>query len=110
MYHAANLKPHQPNNDCLFSGRLDTQLSSGDGTEGKWAVELIVTHAGSKEDAIFQLKWRVGDCTWLPYNQVSHLQALIDYFDLIGVKKIAELPSGTGTPPSDPQTYIGPAS
>ena len=51
------------------------------------------------------MQWKVGDCT---YYQTTHLQVLNDYFILLGIKKIAELPVGLGRSPSnDPQTYIG---
>jgi hypothetical protein len=35
---------------------LDMQLSLGEEAEGKWAVEKIITHSGSKEEAVFQVQ------------------------------------------------------
>jgi hypothetical protein len=36
------------------------------------------------------------------------LQALIAYFDLLGIDKISDLPKGDGNPPgNDPQVYVG---
>ena len=54
---------------------------------------------GSRQDSVsprfmhghyFQILWNT---MWLPYYQITHLQALTDYLELIGVKKIAQLPS-----------------
>src|SRR5882757_4510818 len=39
VFHAALLRPHVPNDDRLFPGRLDTQLGNADATEGEWAVD-----------------------------------------------------------------------
>ena len=50
----------------------------------------------------------IGDITWLPYYQITHLQALTDYLELIGVKRVSKLPKGTGKPPTDnPQIFLG---
>ena len=58
----------------------------------------------SGANATFEIKWKAGDITWLPYYQVTHLQALTDYMDLLGVAKI---PHGQGNPPQDdPQIFI----
>jgi hypothetical protein len=54
------------------------------------------------------MEWKSGDITWLPYYQITHLQALTDYLDLYGESKISKLPKGTGQPPQDdPQIFIG---
>jgi len=53
-------------------------------------------------------KWQAGDITWLPYGKISHLQALIDYLELLGIEKIDNLLLGLGKPPNnDPQVHIG---
>jgi len=76
--------------------------------EGEWAVDKILSHSGSKDNAIFEIKWKAGDVTWLPYGEISHLHALVDYLELLGVKSISGLPAGTGKPPTDdPQVHIG---
>jgi hypothetical protein len=108
VFHTALLRPHIPNDDRLFPGRLDTQLGNADGTDGEWAVDSIITHVGVRRDANFQILWKSGDKTWLPYDHVSHLNALLGYFELLGIEKIADLPEGSGQPlQDDPQTYIG---
>ena len=108
VFHSSLLREHLPNDDRLFPGRMDTQLGSIPETEGEWAVDRILSHAGPKNDPVFEIKWKSGDITWLPYYQISHLQALTDYLDLFGVIKVSKLPKGTGKPPhEDPQIFLG---
>jgi hypothetical protein len=108
VFHVSLLRIHVPNDDRLFPGRLDTQLGNADGTEGEWAMDRIIGHAGSKIDATFEIRWKTGDVTWMPYYQVSHLNALQQYFELLGIANISHLAEGKGKPPSDdPQTFIG---
>jgi len=107
VFHAALLRIHVPNDDRLFLGRLDMQLSIGEDAEGEWAIEKIIAHSGSKEDAVFQVQWQAGDITWLPHHQITHLNALPVYLDLLGVDTISNLPNGQGTLPDDPQIFIG---
>jgi len=86
---------------------MDTQLGNSPETEGEWAVDRILSHANSKSNSIFEVKWKTGDMTWLPYYQVAHLQALTDYLDLLGVTRISNLPKGNGFPPrNDPQVFL----
>lgn len=97
-----------PNDDRLFPGRMDTQVGVDSQTDGEWAVDKILSHAGSKTDSTFEIKWRSGDITWLPYYQITHLQALTDYLELLGIDKITKLPTGKGHPPeNDPQIFVG---
>ena len=86
---------------------MDTQLTGAvDGDE--WAVERILSHHGARTEASFEILWKSGDVTWLPYYQITHLQALTDYLELLGVRKIIKLPKGTGRPPQDdPQVFVG---
>jgi hypothetical protein len=70
-----------------------------------------LSHSGSKEQAIFEIKWKAGDITWLPYTQISHLQALVAYLEVMGIDKISSLPIGHGKPPTDdPQIHVGSVS
>ena len=108
VFHASLLREHIPNDDRLFPGRMDTQIGNDPETTGEWAVDRIVSHAGSKTDSVFEVKWQSGDITWLPYYQIAHLQALTDYLDLLGKTHIGNLPNGTGQPPlTDPQIFLG---
>jgi len=108
VFHASLLRVHIPNDDRLFPGRLDSQINSGNDLEPEWAVDKILSHSGSKEDSIFEVLWKAGDVTWLPYNQIEHLNALSAYFEVLEIEKIQDLPRGTGKPPAqDPQIFIG---
>ena len=108
VFHSSLLRIHVPNDNRLFPGHMDTQVVGDNPLDDKWAVECIKSHSRSKTDAIFQVLWKLGDVTWLPYYQITHLQALTDYFELIGVSQVAKLPNGHGQPPSDdPQIFLG---
>ena len=108
VFHAALLRIHIPNDDRLFPGRLDSQLGSEESTDSEWAVDKILSHSGAKDDALFEVQWKAGDVTWLPYHQIEHLNALLAYFEVMGIEKITDLPQGTGKPPvHDPQIFIG---
>ena len=107
VYHSSLLRVHVPNDDRLFPGRMDTQLGL-DEDDKEWAVDRILSHHSSGMDATFEILWKSGDITWLPYYQITHLQALTDYMGLLGVMKIARLPKGQGRPPQDdPQVFVG---
>ena len=61
------------------------------GTNHEWAIDRIVRHQGSHSDAEFEIQWTAGDKSWLPYHEVSHLRAVADYFEAIGVTGIENL-------------------
>jgi hypothetical protein len=87
---------------------LESQINVEIEPEGEWAVDRILSHTGFGENATFEVRWRAGDTTWLPYNQISHLQALATYLELLGVTHISVLRAGIGSPPKDdPQIYVG---
>ena len=106
VFHSSLLQIHIPNDDRLFPGRMDTQLVGED--EGdEWAVDRILSHHGARTEATFEILWKSGDVTWLPYYQITHLQALTDYLELLRVAKISKLPPGKGRPPQDnPQVFL----
>jgi hypothetical protein len=107
VFHSSLLRIHVPSNDRLFPGRMDTQISGADDGD-EWAVDRILSHHGSRTEATFEILWKSGDVTWLPYYQITHLQALTDYLELIRVAKISKLPAGCGRPPQDdPQISLG---
>ena len=108
VFHASLLRIHVPNDDRLFPGRLFTQLNPGSETESEWAVDKIISHSGSRRDAVFEVLWKAGDVTWLPYLQIEHLNALKEYIDLQGADNIDSLLIGKGKPPQqDPQIFSG---
>jgi len=108
VFHVALLRAHVPNDDRLFLGRLFTQLNAGNDNDPEWAVNKILSHSGSSQDAVFEVLWKAGDITWLPYFQIEHLNALNEYLDLQGVEDINTLPAGKGNlPHQDPQVFLG---
>ena len=108
VFHSSLLRIHVPNDDRLFPGRMDTQIIGEGVRDDEWAVDCIKSHAGTKASAVFEVLWKSGDVTWLPYYQITHLQALTDYLDLLKVKRISKLPPGSGQPPADdPQIFLG---
>jgi len=99
VFHSSLLRIHLPNDDRRFLGRLDTQvLHFDDEREPEWTVSKIRSHLGAREDAIFEVEWKAGDVTWLPYADISHLDALAEYLDLIGVTNINNLPDAQAHP------------
>jgi len=108
MFHLSYLHIHILNNNRLFPGRLDNQVAEFEDQEREWAVEKIMSHKGNRSNAIFEVKWKAGDTTWLLYDQVDHLPTLQDYFDVLGIEDVSELTEGNGAPPMDnPQVFLG---
>ena len=108
VFHSSLLRIHMPNDDRLFPGRMDTQLGVSPEADDEWAVDLIRNHAGSGEDSTFEILWKSGDITWMPYFQIKQLPALETYLELLGINEIANLPEGKGNPPrEDPQVFVG---
>lgn len=107
VFHAEKLRIHHPNDDRLFPGRLDTQLGTAESDEAEWAVDKILSHSGSKSDAIFEVKWRSGDITWLPYERVSHLTCWPEYLVVMDVSDVESLTEGSGKPPKIPELIVG---
>ena len=87
IFHLSLLQIHIPNNDRLFPGHMDTQVVGEDTLDDEWAVDCIKSHSRAKTDTVFEILCRSGDVTWLPYYQITHLQALTDYLKLIGFHK-----------------------
>jgi hypothetical protein len=108
VFHSSYLHPHLPNDDRLFPGRLDNQVADFEDEEHEWAMEKILTHKGTQSDAVFEVKWKSGDVTWLPYDRVDHLAALQEYFDVLDIEDASQLTEGNGLPPTDnPQVFLG---
>ncbi|KAG6884297.1 hypothetical protein C0992_006563 [Termitomyces sp. T32_za158] len=107
-FHASLLQIHHPNDDRLFPGRLYEQIAEPDQHPTEWAADKVLRHAGSKENALFEVLWKSGDKTWLLKPQVEDLNLLQPYLDALGVESAADLPAGSGTPPPhDPQIFLG---
>lgn len=92
-FHASLLKPHIPNDDRRFPGRLPSQLPGFGVNSGEWMVESITAHHGKGTRSEFQIKWNAGDRTWAPYREVAHLIAMDRYCELMGADDPNDLPA-----------------
>ena len=92
-FHASLLRPHVPNDDRRFPGRLPIQIPGFGKEPEEWIVDRIVTHHGKGLGSEFQIQWKAGDRTWASYREVAHLNALDRYCELMGVGNASELPS-----------------
>ncbi|OBZ66142.1 Transposon Ty3-I Gag-Pol polyprotein [Grifola frondosa] len=88
VFHASLLRIHEPNDDRLFPGRLDSQITELEDQDGEWAIDKLVAHRGSRNDAIFEVIWKSGDRTWIPYPAIAHLPVLKVYFEALGISEV----------------------
>ncbi|KAJ8473319.1 hypothetical protein ONZ51_g7961 [Trametes cubensis] len=108
VFHASLLRVHEPSDDRLFPGRLEHQVADFGERSDEWVIERVITHQGRGEDALFEVLWRSGDRTWVPYSDIRHVHAMGEYFEALGVENIGQLPPGSGQPPKDdPQIFLG---
>ena len=108
VFHSSLLRIHEPNDDRLFPGRLESQVAELEDQEGEWVIDKLLAHAGKGADAVFEVLWKSGDHTWLPYSALAKSDAMVTYLELQGAERIADLADGKGTPPTtDPQVYLG---
>ena len=91
-FHASLLRPHVPNYDRRFPGRLPIQIPGFGEKPDEWIVDSIITHHGKGQGSEFQILWKAGDKTWVTYREVVHLNALDRYCELMGVKSATNLP------------------
>lgn len=85
---------------------MDNQVAEFEVQEREWAVDRILSHKGSRSDAMFEVRWKAGDITWLPYEQVDHLGALREYFDVLGVDDMSALADGNGSEDKDSHVLL----
>lgn len=97
VFHTSLLCIHLPNDDQLFPGHEIGQTTSLSDPKPEWAVDKIIVHSGKAQHAIFNVHWKSGDHTWLPFHSIEHLHALRVYLDLLNVSTIRELPPGRPT-------------
>ncbi|QRW23064.1 Transposon Ty3-I Gag-Pol polyprotein [Rhizoctonia solani] len=91
IFHALLLKPHVPYEDCCFPGRNYKQIASLEANDDEWVVERIGGHCSKGNNAMFEIVWQLGDCTWESYHMVRHLEALRQYFEALGISRTKEL-------------------
>ena len=87
------LRPHVPNDDRRFPGRLPIQIPGFREKPDEWIVDSIMTHHGKGQGSEFQILWKAGDKTWATYHEVAHLNTLDRYCKLMGVKSASDLPA-----------------
>ena len=92
-FHASLLKPHVPNDDRRFPGRLPSQVPGFGKKPDEWVVDSIVDHQGRGVNGEFLIRWKAGDQTWAPYREVAHLMAMERYCELMGVEDPRDLPT-----------------
>ena len=66
-----------------------------------FSLPLFLTSRGSRSDAEFEVLWESEDRSWVRYNEISHLRALADYFETIGIDSISQLTDPDVGQPSD---------
>ncbi|KAF9447437.1 hypothetical protein P691DRAFT_611582, partial [Macrolepiota fuliginosa MF-IS2] len=96
-FHTNPLCIHVPNDNCWFPGRQLPQVVSLGHVE-EWSMDWIITHTGQGKNALFQLQYKTGDQVWLPHHEVSRLEALTQYFELLGATSISNLPRSKNVP------------
>lgn len=90
-FHVNLLRIHVPNDDRRFPGRQINQIISL-GNSKEWAVDEILTHHGKGSDALFKLKWKMGDHAWFLYPEIADLEVVNQYLEAQGVSSVASLP------------------
>ncbi|KAJ2968911.1 hypothetical protein NUW54_g13085 [Trametes sanguinea] len=66
VFHASLLRIHEPNDDHLFPGRLESQVYDLGGQDDEWAIERVLSHKGIGAAAVFEVLWKSGDRSWVP--------------------------------------------
>jgi hypothetical protein len=108
VFHSSLMRVHVPNDDRLFPGRAENQIADFGDKGSEWAVDRILSHKGKGRSAVFEVRWKAGDITWLPLDRVDGLEQLKLYLDAQGVQSVGALSEGRGKPPlDDPQVYAG---
>ena len=108
-FHASLLKPHVPNDDRRFPGRLPSQIPGFGEKPEEWIIEAITAHHGKGIKSDFEVLWKAGDRTWAPYREVAHLIALDRYCELMGVEGPNSLPAAYPKRGGDPGISVGAA-
>lgn len=96
-FHATLLKPHIPNDDRRFPGRMPSQIPGFGRKPDEWVVESVVDYQGKGINSEFLIQWKAGDRTWAPYREVAHLMAMERYCELMGVEDPRDLPAKRST-------------
>ena len=77
--------------------------------EPEWAADKIMLHTGSKLDSIFEVLWKSGDKSWVPFTEIADTNLLDPYLEAQGAESMADLGLSSGSPPCDnPQIFLDP--
>ncbi|KAJ7747402.1 hypothetical protein DFH07DRAFT_691243, partial [Mycena maculata] len=92
-FHAALLRPHQPNDDAIFpSQEVGRFYDFGMPDDQEWLVESILGHEWVGPRSLhFRVQWTAGDVTWEPPKNMADVQHLDEYFELHGVTRWQDL-------------------
>jgi hypothetical protein len=99
-FHAHLLRIHVPNDDHRFPGWQLNQIADL-GTPEEWSISRIVDHNGQGTDSLFEVEYSSGDKVWLPYHEVSRLEAVGQYLETLGVPGIQHLPKKISRSPPE---------
>ncbi|KIL55336.1 hypothetical protein M378DRAFT_49282, partial [Amanita muscaria Koide BX008] len=59
-FHASLLRKHHANDDRLFPNRSLTKILEDNDEQKEWEVDKVITHAGTRENATFHVRWKTG--------------------------------------------------
>ena len=80
----------------MFPGWLDSQVAELEDKDGEQAIDHIVSHSGSRENALFEVLWKFRDKMWVPSSEIAALPAVAAYLELQGVEWLVNLAIRTG--------------
>lgn len=85
VFHASLLRVHEPNDDKLFPGRLDTQVFDLEDLEGGWMAEKILSHKSVNGNLEFNILGGNGDTKWVKYDDCKDLLVVGQYLEAKGM-------------------------
>lgn len=106
-FHASLLRPFQPNDDGIFPSRESKHFYDfGMPDDDEWLVDEIIGHQFINNTIQFNVRWTAGDHTWEDWDVVRSLEAVDNYFSLMGVKRWQELPNRLNAHPVVPSVPL----
>lgn len=91
MFHASLLCIHYLNNDYHFPGRQLSKITSLGAVE-ELMVSCITDHHSMGTDFLFKVEYTIGNSNWVPYMDISRLEALTQYLELLGINDAHDIP------------------
>ena len=70
--------------------------------DDEWLVDEIIGHRFVNKSIEFNVRWTAGDHTWEPYTHVKDLEALDNYYALMGVTRWQSLSHKITIAPGEP--------